>query len=270
MRFKLISILLYVSASAFSQNVAVPPATPKADSLQSLYRNYAEDSVRGFHWTDNLVYPKSFQEGFREKYKTPDFDYSTTKPRESLWQKLQKRLIKLIQTIFGQTDPLKSATYVIYILRFLALAISAVVVYFLIRFLLGNSGNIFFGKRRGKFNITSQDIVENIHEINFAGKIADLEKTKDFRAAVRYHFLYVLKKMSDQKILRWTPEKTNKDYLAEINNSNLQKDFKELTYIFDYVWYGEFNVTENDYFSYRQKFLNFRIQTEKNTASSNE
>ncbi|MGV8915627.1 MAG: DUF4129 domain-containing protein [Kaistella sp.] len=260
MKFKILFFLLFFFLFGFSQDLTVPPQSQKADSLFSLKSGDNADSLLDLDYkTNNIIYPKNFQEKFRSKYKSPDFDYTTTKPTESLFQKLQKRIVKILEAIFGQIDSLKGATYAVYILRFFAIVLGALFLYFLIRFLLNKNGNFFFGKKNQKFDIANQDIQENIHAINFPQTIENYESQKDFRSAIRYRFLFILKKLSDKNLLNWNPEKTNKDYLAELKNSSLKENFSELVYIFDYVWYGEFEVTEVDYAYFKEKFLNFKM-----------
>lgn len=209
--------------------------------------------------TDNIVFPKSFEDKFQSKYKGSDYDYTTIKPRESLWQKIQKRIRKILESIFGKVDPNKTEKYAENIMRIFAVIVIGFVLYFLIKFLLGKDGNFFFSKKNKKLNIANQDLQENIHEINFSESIEKFERQKDYRSAVRYQFLLVLKKLADKKLITWNPEKTNKDYLSELKTKELKMGFKELAYIFDYVWYGEFEVNEENYNTFKQKFLNFKI-----------
>ncbi|MEI7487385.1 MAG: hypothetical protein WCJ72_08235 [Chryseobacterium sp.] len=54
----------------------------------------------------------------------------------------------------------------------------------------------------------------------------------------------MLKKLSDKKSINWNPEKTNKDYVTELKVPNLKNEFSNLSYIFEYVWYGEFSIDE--------------------------
>ena len=209
--------------------------------------------------TDNIIFPKSFEDKFQSKYKGGEYDYTTVKPRESLWQKIQKRIKKILESIFGKVDPNKTASYAENIMRIFAVIIIGFVLYFLIKFLLGKDGNFFFSKKNKKLNIANQDLQENIHEINFSDSIEKFERQEDYRSAVRYQFLLVLKKLADKKLISWNPEKTNKDYLSELKNKELKSNFKDLAYIFDYVWYGEFEVNQENYIQFKQKFLNFKI-----------
>ena len=243
-----------------SQELPPPPISGITDVQVSDSGQYNTDSLLlQKPTTNNIVFPKSFDPKFRSKYKGADYDYTTVKPRESLWQKIQKRIMKILESIFGKVDPTKTGKYAENIMRVFAVIIIGIVIYFLIKFLLGKYGNFLFSKKNKKINIKNQDLQENIHEINFNQSIEKFENQKDYRSAVRYQFLLVLKKLADKKLITWNPEKTNKDYLSELKNNDLKTDFKELAYIFDYVWYGEFDVTEENYSNFKQKFLNFKI-----------
>jgi hypothetical protein len=258
MKFKILFLFLHFSIFGISQEI--PPPSIALDSLYAPYEQFDADSILEKNpTTQNAVFPKNFDEKFQNKYKGADFDYTTVKPSESLWQKLQKRIRMIIESFFGKVDPIKSASYAENILRFIAIVIIGFVLYFLIQFLLNKEGNFFFGKKNKKIKIAHQDLHENIHEINFKESILDFERQKDYRSAIRYHFLFVLKRLSDQKLINWNPEKTNKEYLSELKIAKLKSGFQELSYIFDYVWYGDFDVNEERYRHFEEKFSQFKI-----------
>ena len=64
----------------------------------------------------------------------------------------------------------------------------------------------------------------------------------------------VLKKLSDKKQIDWNTEKTNHDYLKELKSESSKTNFAELLYIFEYVWYGEFEINEEAYLQFKKKF----------------
>lgn len=252
---------LFFCALGSSQELPPPPVSVAIDSAISRSQDqYPADSILHQNpTTENQVYPKNFKEKFQSKYSGPEFDYTTIKPRESLWQKIQKRVRKILEALFGEVDPAKTGIYAENIMRAFAVLIIGFVLYFLIKFLLGKDGNFFFSKKNRKAPIVDQDLHENIHEINFGESIENFERQKDYRSAVRYQFLLILKKLADKKLISWNPEKTNKDYLAELKNSDLREGYGSLVYIFDNVWYGEFEVNEKNYKQFKQRFLNFKI-----------
>lgn len=260
-----ITFLFFIIAFSvlFSQEGKIPasPATDLIDSVAVSLEDQmiSTDSVlKLYQPTDNVVFPKIFQPKFQSAYQGEEFDYNTVKPRESLWQKMQKSIKRILEAIFGDINPTKTGDYAAMIMRVFAIAIIGFVLYFLIRFLLTKDGNFFFSRKNRKVTISGQDLHENIHEINFSETIDSFEKQKDYRSAIRYRFLMVLKNLADKKLITWNPEKTNRDYFAELKNADLKERFSELVYIFDYVWYGEFDINEDSYHHFKEKFLKFK------------
>ncbi|WHF50384.1 DUF4129 domain-containing protein [Chryseobacterium gotjawalense] len=262
MKFRILLFFFIIQfISGNSQELPPPPITHFSDSITTPSNDqyYSDSILLEKPTTNNIVFPKSFDQKFQSKYKGSDYDYTTVKPRESLWQKIQKRIRKILEAVFGKVDPNKSEKYAENLMRIFAVIISGFVLYFLIKFLLGKDGNFFFSKKKTKIKIENQDLHENIHEINFSESIEKFERQKEYRSAIRYQFLLVLKKLADKKLITWNPEKTNKDYLSELKVKDLKAGFKELAYVFEYVWYGEFEVNEENYLYFKQKFLNFKI-----------
>lgn len=239
----------------------MPAGTSIADSVLTGQQNEIEgDSVlRSVYITENSVHRRTFPVNFKRKYRGADFSYETVKPKESFWSRVQRKFKRMMESIFGKSNPKTSARVTQTVLWLLVIAAVAVVLYFLLNYLANRQGGFLFGKRNRKIHIEDSDITENIHEINFSENILKFEREKNYRSAVRYQFLQVLKRIADKKLIDWNPEKTNKDYLAEIKNSDQKRPFAELVRIFDYVWYGEFDIDEAAYLNYREKFTGFKI-----------
>ena len=206
----------------------------------------------------NALHPKKFKENLQSRYKGNEYDYSVSKPRESFLQKLFKKINKLLQSIFGETAFTKSANIASILMRLFAIILVGFLLYFIVKYILGKDGNFIFGKKNKKVDISAEELHENIHEINFPESIAQFERSGDYRSAVRYQFLFVLKKLSDKKLIGWNPEKTNKDYGAELKAPHLKNEFFSLSYIFDYVWYGEFSIDERSYQNFKTQYQAFK------------
>ncbi|MDV3928394.1 DUF4129 domain-containing protein [Elizabethkingia anophelis] len=215
----------------------------KTDSL--LKKEYA---------TENVVYPGTFDAKFKEKYQGSDFDYSVNKPKESLWQKLKKWLGELLNDWF-QSNSLRGANDLFYVLlRIIAIVLIGFVLYVIIRFVLSRNGNWVFSKKSKKLNPEERTITENIHELDLSSLIKNYEDKKEYRSAVRYQFLYLLKLMTDKNMLEWDPEKTNRDYVRMLSGNALQSDFQKLSFVFENVWYGERTIGENEYTIFRKQY----------------
>lgn len=260
--FTVIFLLLLAGTIAAQDEDDYPPEA-SAITLDSIitghYKNmYRADSVLAKNpVSDNEVYPKTFKENLPSRYKGPEFDYMTVQPRESFWDRLMRKIDRLIQSIFGETDFGSSTQTTWLIVRLFAILIIGFLLYFIVKYFLAKEGSWFFGKKNNKTNIGEEELHENIHEINFSESIAGFEASGDYRSAVRYQFLMVLKKLSDKKLISWNPEKTNKDYIAELKVPQLKQQLSHLAYIFEYVWYGEFEVNEQSYLNFKKEFQSF-------------
>ena len=254
----LLLILSLLGNVVFSQYEVVQEVVVDSSAYESGIQYIKADSlVKTNYSTDNALHPKKFDPNFKNKYQDNDFDYEVLKPKESVWDKVKKKISEWLSKIFGDLDPNKANDYTINILRFFAILIVGFLLYILGRYLMSKDGNFLFGKRNRKIKITAQDLEENIHEINFPQSILMFEKQQDYRSAIRYHFLYALKKLTDKNLIDWNPEKTNRDYLKELKNNQLQEGFRRIIYIYDYIWYGEFQAQETDYQHYKTYFNKF-------------
>lgn len=264
MRYKtlLFILLLWFSCGFSQQQETLPPIAEKLDSVAvAVYENTlpADSLLKKNPETNNTIYPKKLNPNFKNKFKGDEFDYTTIKPKESIWEKITRNLNRILRSIFGDLAPMKANNFVETIFKILAIVIIGFVVYFIINYLISKDGNFIFGKKNKKLNLQNNELNENIHEIDFPKNISDAEFKKDFRSAIRYQYLFVLKKLSDKKLIEWNFEKTNKDYVNEFKNSNLKDDFKNLSYIFDYVWYGEFEIEQEGYRNFKRQFDEFKI-----------
>jgi hypothetical protein len=143
------------------------------------------------------------------------------------------------------------------LVKVVSVLVIGTILYFLIKFLLSKNGNLFWSKKNNPTAIQDSDLQENIHEINFAKEISQFEQEKNFRFAIRYQFLWTLKKLSDRNLIQWNLDKTNQDYEKELLENPLHSAFSDLMKIFEYVWYGEFSINEKQYANYKSKFENF-------------
>lgn len=116
--------------------------------------------------------------------------------------------------------------------------------------------NIF--SKKSKETILPYDVIsENIHEIDYEQELKRLISENKYRLAVRLLYLQALKKLSDADLIQWQPEKTNYNYLTEMNKPELKEDFSKLTLQFDYIWYGDFPVDADKFEPINQSFNQF-------------
>ncbi|WP_428654281.1 DUF4129 domain-containing protein [Runella sp.] len=114
-----------------------------------------------------------------------------------------------------------------------------------------------FGRRAQEDPLAYNRITENIHELNFNKLIEEAIENRNYRLAIRLYYLSALKQLTDKQLIHWQPTKTNRIYVDELGNPRLKADFERLTSQFEYVWYGEFSVSESEFGLLKEEFSNF-------------
>lgn len=139
------------------------------------------------------------------------------------------------------------------IMKFIIIVLAVVVVALLLRSLLGL--NKPKNKKIKKVQaIDLERIEENIHEANLDDFIRQALEQQNFALAIRLYYLAILKELSLKNTIHWKKDKTNKDYLREMRQSDLFGDFRELTAIFERVWYGESPIQAREFHQLEPRF----------------
>lgn len=116
------------------------------------------------------------------------------------------------------------------------------VVFFIAKAIINREGNWVFGKSSDKNIIPVTDVETNIHATDFKTLIKNAENDNNFRLAVRYYYLWLLKTLSEVELIDYDVEKTNSDYYLELENETIRNEFSYTSYLYNYIWYGEFNI----------------------------
>jgi hypothetical protein len=69
-----------------------------------------------------------------------------------------------------------------------------------------------------------------------------------------------LKILADKNVIVWKSNKTNRDYVYEINRQDLQQLFKHITDVFEYAWYGHLAVDKQDFIELKENVAKFQSQ----------
>lgn len=103
---KTLFLLLFLFSWGLIHAQDQAPVDNYLDSLNTgHYRNMlrADSVLMKNPVSENRVYPKEFKENIPSRYKGNEFDYTVSKPRESFWQKLLRKIDQVLQSIFGET-----------------------------------------------------------------------------------------------------------------------------------------------------------------------
>ncbi|MDX1270569.1 DUF4129 domain-containing protein [Bizionia paragorgiae] len=213
---------------------------------------------------DTLVYDKevpfiqqqNITESDLETYKNDkNFDYTEVDTSDNWFVKLKRwfrnLLFKVMEYLFGNVAASGIVKFIFQVVPYIILAI---LVFLLIKFFLKvNARNIIQGKQnKPEFEFTDEEHIIKNEDIN--ALITRAIEQNNYRLAIRYYYLLALKELSDHNVIKWEQDKTNADYINEIENKTLQTNFKQATKIYDYVWYGEFTVDAIKFESLKKPF----------------
>jgi hypothetical protein len=220
------------------------PATPK------------EQVVR--YESSTLVPERSFNKEKLEKTKAnQDFNYNLEQKKEepSWLDKILYRIARfLINILFNPTGSAESIFFYI-ICGLLVLALIFVI-------LRMTAVGIFSrGNKQDKDSLEFSELIEDINSIDFDKMIEEAVNKGMYRRAVRLYYLKSLKHLSDRSQIVWEINKTNRDYFYELRSHSLRPGFEDITYVYEYVWYGNMEIDAEKFSKVKVTFHSFHNQT---------
>jgi uncharacterized protein DUF4129 len=135
---------------------------------------------------------------------------------------------------------------------FLLIAFFAYVIY---RIIVVNKLYLFYNSKKAKTVAAGE--ASDIQDINLDEKIQQALAAKDHRMAVRYMYLKALKLLNERQWIRYHADGTNYEYVNQMSGRKQASEFSYLTRIYDYVWYGEFAVTQEQFDIVYKNFSHF-------------
>lgn len=128
----------------------------------------------------------------------------------------------------------------------------------IIIWLLSKSEIVGLVKPKAKATAFSfSDITEDLNTINFDVKIKEAAKENDYRLAIRWHYLKMLYILDKNEFIIFAPFKTNIDYNNELKGKKASEGFAKFSRIYEYVWYGQFELNQHSYAEHAIDFETF-------------
>lgn len=194
----------------------------------------------------SYIQKKSFDsEKLKEFQSSEDFIYEKVEPEPNMLQRFwiwMKESIKtLLRGLFEDIDPTLGVLRSI--LKAFPYIILAIGLYFIIKYFVNvDPRSIVEGKNESIVQFSSDD--ELLQREDLEDILSKAIQVQDYRLAIRFSYLIVLKKLRDQGIIKWQQQKTNDDYISELIDKDYKDEFIETTKLYDYVWYGKFEMNE--------------------------
>ena len=235
---KLLLYLLF-SCATFTGNAQDSVAFIPPDKIRFTLKDIKIDSSE--------IEPVHFPAGFKQKYKSSAFEYDVKLRQKNAWERFKEWLSDLFSRLFSFTNTEASMFFVEVLLKTIAVIIVLIVIYLIVKVIMNKEGQWIFGRNSDKKIIRYDEIEKNLHLVDFEKLIKETIQSGEQRLAIRYYYLWLLKKLSEKEIIEWDVEKTNSDYLHEIKNEGLKKSFSYLSYLYNYIWYGEFEIDDTEF-----------------------
>jgi len=140
-------------------------------------------------------------------------------------------------------------------LNWLFYGVLASAVLYLVYILFNEGGaGLFSSNKNRKINNYDEITAENIEITDIHTLIKNAENTNDYRLAIRYYYLLVLKNLSLKNYIKFEDDKTNTEYLNEISSKPFSSKFEYSSYLYNYIWYGEFSLNFEQYNKAKSNF----------------
>ncbi|MBW1295960.1 DUF4129 domain-containing protein [Aquimarina litoralis] len=199
---------------------------------------------------------KEFNRDEIEKLKEEDdFDYTEYEEPDNIWTQFKRWVGQLwsrfLKWIFGAGEITGFWAVLLKLLPYIII----IGVLFLLGwlFMKVNPRDMLFEKQEPPQIILSED-EDIIQNQNIQDLIEQALKEHNYRLAIRYYYLSVLKKLSDTELIAWESQKTNTDYLKELQDTSLKQKFQNITRLYDFIWYGSFEIDQTSFRQAEQKF----------------
>ncbi len=211
---------------------------------------------------ESFVVPLDFSKEKIEAYKNnKDFNYTELLEEENWWTRFKKWVsnvwFNFWRWLLGDYESNGILYFLVSTLPYLIiLGIIAFVIWLFIK--LNPGARLLKSKEKPEVFFTEEEEIIKTKDIR---KLINKSlENKDYRLAVRYYYLLILKRLTLSHLIEYEFDKTNSDYIAEITSENVNQNFIKATLLYDYIWYGNFTVTEKDFMKIQNIFTNLEHQ----------
>jgi hypothetical protein len=195
-----------------------------------------------------VITSRALPDGVLDTYRqNDDFRYKINEEKgRSLWDRFWSRFWRWIDETFKNKGVQKGTEFVIY-----ALAIG-LILYAIYKFSGMERRNLFRSSKSSGIVFTESN--EDIREMDLPTAIRQAEDEGNYRLALRLQYLNSLRKLSDRNLINYAINKTNHDYARELTGTPYADSFARVTILYEFGWYGEFEVTREMYDKIRSIF----------------
>lgn len=124
------------------------------------------------------------------------------------------------------------------------LLLAGVLIFTIYRIIINN--NLFYTSSKSLKEANEEEKNE-MEDGPLDEKITAAILAKEYRKAVRFSYFKTLRGLDAKGWIRYHAQATNYDYLVQFSKHSLASEFGFLTQVYEYVWYGGFELSENQF-----------------------
>lgn len=189
------------------------------------------------------ITPVEFGEKDLSEFRTEDFNYHEEASEPTILDRFFKWLSTILREFWEAIFGVGTATgFLYFVFRILPYLILAFLLFLLIRFFINTNSQSLITSNREKGSISLNEEAHIIQNEDIFLLIQKAIADMNYRLAIRYYYLQCLKQLGERNFIDWQPQKTNEDYILELDSNELSVPFNKLTRIYDFIWYGSFDI----------------------------
>lgn len=243
--------LLFVMSSLFAKAYTIQQTDDTIlEQVETIDKT--EDDVyinprESLTYDEDAISKTSFDKEKIEGYKNDsDFDYKEALPEDNWWTRFLRKLSDLYYDFFdwllGGVPAEGIWSFVIGYLPYILLV--CFIAFIIWVFFKIDTGSLMMEKIKAPETLLSDDEAL-IQRQDLQQLIDQALANNNYRLAVRFYYLLLLQSLTNKELIDWKVQKTNHDYIYEITDLKMRKQFIKVTDIYDYIWYGNFDVDKN-------------------------
>ncbi len=184
-----------------------------------------------------------------------DYNYNQEDSQTNWWTDFKEWLAIQWERVFGEPFEPNSLWGMFFeILPYIIIAIALIlIVWFIAK---NNPGNQIMRQHQNSKVILNEE-EELLMKRNLDKLSEDAINQKQYRLAVRYLYLNCIKRLDIKNIIGYANDKTNYEYVKEIQFSEISKPFKTLTLAYEQIWYGQLVFDDMYFEKFKHEYDNF-------------
>ncbi|MBX9450067.1 MAG: hypothetical protein KL787_10285 [Taibaiella sp.] len=241
----------YADSIAGAKSGAAPAEAVAGDGQQEEELYDLED--KGIVDSAQVTSRDFLDHNLAEKYNDKDYDY-VSKEDKSLLDEFKEWLIRKIMQIFSLEETTRVGDWIGVVFYIIIGIVMALLLYFIIRSVVNKDGSWILKKKANTIDQVDADLGTAFEQGDFPALIRKAKDQKEYRVAVRYYFVWLLRHLDELHVITFRPEKPALDYRYEIKSKELSRQYAYAAYLFNYIWYGGFEINEKEFIMAEKTF----------------